>query len=61
MGGIAAKAFGACQAGMKMLLIPEKNKNDIGPHHLGMEVVPVKHIEEIRKILMVREGDTGAE
>lgn len=46
---------------MKMLLIPEKNKNDIGPHHLGMEVVPVKHIEEIRKILMVREGDTGAE
>lgn len=56
VGGIAAKAFGACQAGMKMLLIPEKNKNDIGPHHLGMEVVPVKHIEEIRKILMVREG-----
>lgn len=61
VGGIAEKAFGACQAGMKMLLIPEKNKNDIGPHHLGMEVVPVKHIEEIRKILMVREGDTGAE
>ena len=47
VGGVAEKAFGARQAGMKKLLIPEKNKDDIGPDYLGMKVVPVKTIEDI--------------
>lgn len=52
VGGVAEKAFGARQAGMKKLLIPEKNKDDIGPDYLGMKVVPVKTIEDIYRELV---------
>lgn len=52
VGGVAEKAFGARQAGMKKLLIPEKNKDDIGPDYLGMEVVPVKTIDDIYRELV---------
>lgn len=57
VGGVAEKAFGARQAGMKKLLIPEKNKDDIGPDYLGMKVVPVKTIEEIYRELVAGKED----
>ena len=60
VGGIPEKAFGACQAGMKTLLIPEKNQEDIAPDALGLRVVPVKTIEDIREILMVRKEEGRA-
>ncbi len=60
VGGVAEKAFGACQAGMKTLLVPEKNKNDIGAGHLGLTVVPVRTIQEVCARLMVREEDSRA-
>lgn len=60
VGGVAEKAFGARQAGMKKLLIPEKNKDDIGPDYLGMKVVPVKTIEEIYRELVAGKEDGHA-
>lgn len=60
VGGVAEKAFGARQAGMKKLLIPEKNKDDIGPDYLGMKVVPVKTIEDIYRELVTGKEDGHA-
>lgn len=60
VGGVAEKAFGARQAGMKKLLIPEKNKDDIGPDYLGMKVVPVKTIEDIYRELVAGKEDGHA-
>lgn len=54
VGGINEKAFGASQAGMKGLLIPEKNKNDIEQGHLGLNVVPVKTIQDIMDVMIVK-------
>ncbi len=54
VGGINEKAFGASQAGMKGLLIPEKNKNDIEQGHLGLNVVPVKTIQDIMDVMLVK-------
>lgn len=55
VGGINEKAFGASQAGMKGLLIPEKNKNDIEQGHLGLNVVPVKTIQDIMDVMIVKQ------
>lgn len=52
VGGVHEKAFGAAQAGMKGMLIPMKNKDDIGPSCLGMQVMPVKTIEEAIRWMM---------
>lgn len=60
VGGVAEKAFGARQAGMKKLLIPEKNKDDLGPDYLGMKVVPVKTIEDIYRELVAGKEDGHA-
>lgn len=60
VGGVAEKAFGARQAGMKKLLIPEKNKDDIGPDYFGMKVVPVKTIEDIYRELVAGKEDGHA-
>lgn len=60
VGGVAEKAFGARQAGMNKLLIPEKNKDDIGPDYLGMKVVPVKTIEDIYRELVAGKEDGHA-
>lgn len=54
VGGINEKAFGASQAGMKGLLIPEKNKNDIEPGHLGLKVIPVKTIQDIMDVMLIK-------
>lgn len=59
VGGVPEKAFGACQAGMKTLLIPEKNKDDIPPDAFGLRVIPVKTIEEVRAYCMVPKGETA--
>lgn len=47
VGGVFEKIYGARQAGMKTVFIPEGNKMDI-PHDLtGIEVIPAEHIDEI--------------
>lgn len=52
VGGVYEKAFGAAQAGMKGLIIPEKNKSDAAPAHLGLQIVPVRTIEEAARWMM---------
>lgn len=49
VGGVNEKAFGAAQAGMHTILIPEKNKNDISDGYAGLSVVPVKTIQDVMK------------
>jgi ATP-dependent Lon protease len=53
VGGLMEKAFGAHQAGMKGILIPEKNKDDLPENYMGMQIVPVKTIRDVLKVMMV--------
>ncbi|MGI6332494.1 MAG: Lon family ATP-dependent protease [Zhaonellaceae bacterium] len=46
VGGIYEKIYGAKQAGMVRVLIPEENKKDVPVSLKGIEVIPVKTIEE---------------
>ena len=45
VGGIPEKLYGARLAGIKTVLVPEENKNDVPPLP-EMHVVPVKNVEE---------------
>lgn len=54
VGGVHEKAFGARQAGMKEMIIPWENRDDIENGHLGLTVVPVKTIGEILDRMTVR-------
>ena len=47
VGGIYEKIFGAKQAGFKYVLIPADNVKDVPPGLKGIEVVPVKNMEDI--------------
>ena len=47
VGGIHEKAFGARQAGMKAMILPEKNKSDIDAGTAGIEIHPVSNIQEV--------------
>lgn len=46
VGGIFEKAYGASQAGIKTLIIPEENAKDIPPDLHGLKVHPVKTAQE---------------
>lgn len=54
VGGVVEKAFGARQAGLKGLFIPEENKADIDGTALGIDVIPVKTVKEILDRILVR-------
>jgi ATP-dependent Lon protease len=51
IGGLKEKALGAMRAGIRTLIIPEKNKKELSelPHHLRrkIEFVPVKQMSEV--------------
>ncbi|MGD8991450.1 MAG: endopeptidase La [Desulfobacterales bacterium] len=51
IGGLKEKALGAMRAGIRTVIIPEKNKRDLAemPRHLKrkIEFVPVKHMSEV--------------
>ena len=51
VGGVFEKAYGAKQAGMKMLVIPAENKKDIPESHLGLSIHPVETAEEAFRLL----------
>ncbi len=62
VGGVFEKAYGAKQAGMKALVIPEENSKDIPEAHLGLSVHPVKTAEEAFRLLFAdgwTEGGTA--
>lgn len=46
VGGVFEKAYGASQAGIKTLIIPEENAKDIPPDLHGLKVHPVKTTQE---------------
>jgi ATP-dependent Lon protease len=53
VGGIHEKIYGARQAGMKKIIIPEDNRNDVGHDTSGIEVVEVKSAEEALRHIAV--------
>ena len=54
VGGIAEKAFGAHQGGMKAILIPKQNALDMGSEYMHMKVIPVDTIQDILEHMLVR-------
>ena len=46
VGGVFEKAYGAKQAGIRLMVIPEENKKDIPQGMLGLDIRPVKTAEE---------------
>ncbi len=53
VGGVFEKAYGAKQAGIKTLIIPVENTNDIPPDLHGLDVHPVKTAQEALKLALV--------
>lgn len=54
VGGIPEKLYGARQAGMRKVLVPEENRNDIPAAVRGLEVVAVGTVEEALPHLFAR-------
>ncbi|WP_428846283.1 Lon family ATP-dependent protease [Metallumcola ferriviriculae] len=52
VGGIAEKIYGAKQAGVSMVIIPGKNKNDVPAGIKGIEIVPVDHVRELLELVL---------
>lgn len=55
VGGVFEKAYGARQAGISRLIIPQENAKDIPAHHLGLEIYPVDTAQEALELLMGKE------
>ncbi|SMC91965.1 Lon family ATP-dependent protease [Sporomusa malonica] len=51
VGGVFEKAYGAKQAGIVTMIIPEENKKDIPEGHLDLDIRPVTTVEEAMAIL----------
>ncbi|MBE8954754.1 MAG: ATP-dependent protease, Lon family [Quinella sp. 2Q5] len=49
VGGVFEKAYGAKQAGIKILVIPKENAKDIPRAHLGLKIFPVETAEDAFK------------
>lgn len=55
VGGVFEKAYGARQAGISRLIIPQENAKDIPAHHLGLEIYPVDTAQEALELLIEKE------
>ncbi|BBB90621.1 MAG TPA: Lon family ATP-dependent protease [Methylomusa anaerophila] len=55
VGGVFEKAYGAKQAGIRIMIIPAENKVDIPEAHLGLDIRPIATVEEALAILLVDE------
>lgn len=53
VGGVFEKAYGARQAGIKTLIIPSENEQDIPPDLHGLDVHPVKTAQEVLNLALV--------
>ncbi|MGL5511797.1 MAG: S16 family serine protease, partial [Sporomusa sp.] len=51
VGGVFEKAYGAKQAGIVTMIIPQENKTDIPEGHLDLDIRPVSSVEEALAIL----------
>jgi ATP-dependent Lon protease len=54
VGGVFEKAYGARQAGMKGIVIPAENKQDIPQNHLQLHISSVSTIQEVLDIMLVK-------
>ena len=61
VGGVFEKAYGAKQAGIKVMLIPKENSKDIPKEHLGLEIHPVKTAEEAFEYIFADEEEAPEE
>lgn len=63
VGGVFEKAYGAKQAGIRLMVIPEENKKDIPEGLLGLDIRPVKTAEEAFEYIFApkRPDDTPVE
>lgn len=55
VGGVFEKAYGARQAGISRLIIPQENAKDIPAHHLDLEIYPVDTAQEALNLLLEKE------
>ena len=53
VGGIFEKPYGASRAGMKDMIIPAENKDEITKHHLNLNIHAVTTIQEVMSLLFV--------
>ncbi|WP_423236578.1 Lon family ATP-dependent protease [Caloramator quimbayensis] len=51
VGGIIEKIYGASQAGIKKVLIPFENSKDVSIDDKDIEIIPVKNIDDVLKIV----------
>jgi ATP-dependent Lon protease len=51
VGGVFEKVYGAKQAGVKTVIIPQENAKDVPPALLGVTIYPVDSIEQVTKFL----------
>ena len=61
VGGVFEKAYGAKQAGIKILVIPKENSKDIPKGHLGLKIFPVDTAEEAFKKIFAEPIDFADE
>ena len=54
VGGVFEKAYGACQAGMKGIIIPNENSHDIPERHLGLDIHYAADIDDVLKLMLVK-------
>ena len=61
IGGLKEKLLAALRGGIKTVLIPEENEKDLAelPDSVktGLEIVPVSHVSEVLKLVLVREPE----
>lgn len=53
VGGIPEKIYGARQAGMRTLVIPEENRNDVPGDLRGIEIIQARAIEDVLPHVLV--------
>lgn len=59
VGGVYEKAYGAKQAGITTMIIPQENARDIPAGHLGLDIQSVETGEEALDILFVKRNEGG--
>ncbi len=54
VGGVFEKAYGAKQAGMKGIVIPNENEQDIPAHHLALQIYSAATIQDVLDLMLVQ-------
>jgi ATP-dependent Lon protease len=61
IGGLKEKLLAALRGGIKTVLIPDENTRDLPeiPDNVkaGLEIIPVKHVSEVLKLVLVRQPE----